>query len=120
VPYNGLSVLLNASTSALMANADSRALIHAIMQEVLQGAAACGHELPPGYADKLLATTERMPDYWPSMYHDAQLRRPLELAAIYAAPLAAAALAGCSLPRIEALHQALAFIDSRNQQLGAL
>jgi 2-dehydropantoate 2-reductase len=120
VPYNGLSVLLNASTSALMANADSRALIQAIMQEVLQGAAACGHELPPGYADKLLATTERMPDYWPSMYHDAQLRRPLELAAIYAAPLAAAALAGCRLPRIEALQQALAFIDNRNQQLGAL
>jgi 2-dehydropantoate 2-reductase len=120
VPYNGLSVLLNASTSALMANAESRALIQSIMQEVLQGAAACGHQLPPGYADKLLATTDRMPDYWPSMYHDAQLRRPLELAAIYAAPLAAAALAGCELPRIEALHRALAFIDSRNQQLGAL
>ncbi|MBX9756080.1 MAG: putative 2-dehydropantoate 2-reductase [Pseudomonadaceae bacterium] len=120
VPYNGLSVLLNASTSALMANADSRALIQAIMQEVLQGAAACGHELAPGYAAKLLATTDRMPDYWPSMYHDAQLRRPLELAAIYAAPLAAAALAGCALPRIEALHQALAFIDNRNQQLGTL
>lgn len=120
VPYNGLSVLLNAGTSALMANADSRALIRAIMQEVLQGAAACGHSLPPGYADKLLATTERMPDYLPSMYHDAVLRRPLELPAIYAAPLAAAALAGCQLPRIEALHQALAFIDSRNQQLGAL
>ncbi|MDO9320301.1 MAG: putative 2-dehydropantoate 2-reductase [Pseudomonas sp.] len=120
VPYNGLSVLLNASTSALMSNADSRALIQSIMQEVLQGAAACGHQLPPGYADKLLATTDRMPDYWPSMYHDAQLRRPLELAAIYAAPLAAAALAGCELPRIEALHRALAFIDSRNQQLGAL
>ena len=119
VPYNGLSVLLNASTRALMANADSRALIQAIMQEVLQGAAACGHSLPPGYADKLLASTDRMPDYWPSMYHDAQLRRPLELAAIYAAPLAAAALAGCELPRIEALHQALAFINSRNQQLGA-
>ncbi len=119
VPYNGLSVLLNASTRALMANADSRALIQSIMQEVLQGAAACGHELPLGYADKLLATTDRMPDYWPSMYHDAQMRRPLELAAIYAAPLAAAAQAGCELPRIEALHQALAFIDSRNQQLGA-
>lgn len=120
VPYNGLSVLLNAGTSALMANADSRALIRAIMQEVLQGAAACGHSLPPGYADKLLATTERMPDYLPSMYHDAVLRRPLELSAIYAAPLAAAASAGCQLPRIEALHQALAFIDSRNQRLGAL
>ncbi len=120
VPYNGLSVLLNAGTKALMANADSRALIRALMQEVISAAAACGHVLPPEYADKLLATTDRMPDYLPSMYHDAALRRPLELPAIYAAPLAAAALAGCQLPRIETLHQALAFIESRNQQLGAL
>lgn len=120
VAYNGLSVVLNAGTGALMANADSRALIRAIMQEVVAAAAACGHVLPPAYADKLLATTDRMPDYWPSMYHDAVLRRPLELSAIYAAPLAAAALAGCAIPRIEALHQALRFIDSRNQQLDAL
>jgi 2-dehydropantoate 2-reductase len=120
VPYNGLSVLLNASTRELMANADSRALIHALMLEVLQGAAACGHNLPAGYADKLLTTTDRMPEYWPSMYHDALLRRPLELTAIYATPLAAAALAGCRLPRIEALQQALAFVEARNQQLGAV
>jgi 2-dehydropantoate 2-reductase len=120
VPYNGLSVLLNAGTRELMANADSRALIHAIMQEVITAAAACGHLLPSGYADKLLATTDRMPDYLPSMYHDAVLRRPLELSAIYAAPLAASALVGCQLPRTEALQQALAFIDSRNRQLGAL
>jgi hypothetical protein len=29
-------------------------------------------------------------------------------------------LAGCQLPRIEALHQALSFIDSRNQSSGTL
>ena len=115
VPYNGLSVLLNADTSALMANVDSRALIEAIMQEVVEGAAACGHQLPPGYAAKLLAATERMPDYLPSMYHDFVQRRPLELQAIYAAPLAAAAQAGCQLPRMQALHQALRFLDQRHQ-----
>ena len=115
VPYNGLSVLLNAGTSALMSNADSRALIQALMQEVVQGAAACGHELPAGFADKLFANTERMPDYQPSMYHDWQQQRPMELQAIYAAPLLAAAQAGCELPRIQALYQALSFIDSRNR-----
>ena len=75
-----------------MANVDSRALIHAIMLEVMQGAAAPGHALPEDCAAKLLAATERMPDYWPSMYHDFRLQRPLELDAIYAAPLAAAGL----------------------------
>jgi len=115
VPYNGLSVLLNASTTALMSNADSRALIEAIMHEVVQGAAACGHQLPSGFAGKLLSTTDRMPDYLPSMYHDFIQNRPLELEAIYAKPLATAAQAGCELPRMRALYQALRFIDARNQ-----
>ena len=86
VPYNGLSVLLDAGTTALMRNADSRELIQAIMQEVVEGALACGHSLPEGFAGKLLAATDRMPDYLPSMYHDFAQRRPLELEAIYAAP----------------------------------
>ena len=34
IPYNGLSVLLGAGTTALMADADSRALIQALMAEV--------------------------------------------------------------------------------------
>ena len=39
----------------------------------------------------------------------------MELQAIYAAPLLAAAQAGCELPRMQSLYQALRFIDSRNQ-----
>lgn len=112
VPYNGLSVLLGAGTTRLMANADSRALILELMREVMQGAAACGQLLPEGYPEKLLATTERMPDYLPSMYHDFQHKRPLELQAIYAAPLVAAAAAGCELPKMRMLHQALRFLDA--------
>lgn len=111
VPYNGLSVLLRASTTPLMADPSSRALIQALMAEVVEGARACGHELPSGYAEHLFAITEQMPDYWPSMYHDFAQQRPLELEAIYAAPLARARAAGCHLPRIEALYQALAFLS---------
>jgi len=115
VPYNGLSVLLGASTTPLMADAASRELIQALMAEVVQGAAACGHELPAGYAEHLFRMTEQMPDYWPSMYHDHAQQRPLELQAIYAEPLARARAAGCSLPRMHMLHQALAFIDRANR-----
>lgn len=114
IPYNGLSVLLGASTTPLMADADSRALIQALMAEVVQGAKACGHDMPPGYADYLFMMTEKMPDYWPSMYHDFLHKRPLELEAIYTRPLAAAKAAGCELPRIEALYRSLSFIDRRN------
>lgn len=114
IPYNGLSVLLGASTTPLMADADSRALIQALMAEVVQGAKACGHDMPSGYADYLFMMTEKMPDYWPSMYHDFLHKRPLELDAIYTRPLAAAQAAGCELPRIEALYRCLSFIDRRN------
>lgn len=114
IPYNGLSVLLGASTTPLMADTDSRALIQALMAEVVLGAKACGHDMPPGYAQYLFMMTEKMPDYWPSMYHDFLHKRPLELDAIYARPLAAAKAAGCELPRIESLYRTLSFIDRRN------
>ncbi|QXH48660.1 putative 2-dehydropantoate 2-reductase [Pseudomonas xanthosomatis] len=114
VPYNGLSVLLQASTTPLMADPDSRALVQALMAEVVEGARACGLELPDGYAEHLLRVTDQMPDYWPSMYHDHAQQRPLELQAIYAEPLRRAVAAGCHLPRMQALYQALAFIDRRN------
>ena len=114
VPYNGLSVVLNSGTTALMAHGETRALILAIMKEVIQGAAACGFQIPEVFAEKLLASTDRMPDYLPSMYHDHVEKRPLELHYIYAEPLAAAERAGVDLPRIRVLAQQLAFIDSRN------
>ncbi|OCX21114.1 putative 2-dehydropantoate 2-reductase [Pseudomonas graminis] len=115
VPYNGLSVLLNASTTPLMADADSRALIQGLMAEVVQGAEACGHVLPEGYAEQLLKVTGQMPDYRPSMYHDFTEKRPLELDAIYARPLAAALAAGCDMPKVRALYHALACIDRGNR-----
>jgi 2-dehydropantoate 2-reductase len=115
VPYNGLSVLLGASTTPLMADVDSRALIQALMAEVVRGAQACGHHIAPGYAEYLFSMTENMADYWPSMHHDYAHRRALELEAIYGRPLAAAKAAGCELPKVEALYQALAFMDRRNR-----
>lgn len=114
IPYNGLSVLLRTSTTPLMEDPDSRALIRALMSEVIQGAAACGYSLPQGYAEQLFAATEPMPDYQPSMYLDYLEKRPLELAAIYAKPLHAAMSVGHDMPKTRALYQALAFIDTHN------
>jgi len=115
VPYNGLSVLLNASTTPLMADPDSRELIQGLMAEVVQGAEACGHSLPAGYAEQLFKVTGHMPDYRPSMHHDFIEKRPLELEAIYARPLQAALAVGCDMPKIRALYHALAFIDRSNR-----
>ncbi|UYP32354.1 putative 2-dehydropantoate 2-reductase [Pseudomonas sp. Z8(2022)] len=115
VPYNGLSVLLDADTRRLMDNADSRALIADMMNEVVSAAQALGYAMPENYADKLLAATQRMPDYLPSMYHDFAQRRPAELHAIYEAPLAAADSASFDMPKVRALYQALRFIQARRE-----
>jgi len=98
-----------------MASSHSRELIQALMAEVLQGAAAWGHVLPEGYAEHLFQMTERMPDYWPSVFHDYALMRPLELQAIYAEPLARARMADCSLPGMGTLYQAMSFLDTRDR-----
>ncbi len=41
IPFNGLSVVLNATTAEMMANEMTYALAQSLMQEVLKGAAAC-------------------------------------------------------------------------------
>lgn len=113
MPYNGLSVLLGAGTASLMGNPDSRALVRSIMLEACGAAAACGHPLPEVLVDRMMASTDHMPDYLPSMYHDHAHGRPMELDAIYAAPLRAAADANFAMPKTEALYQALRFISAR-------
>jgi 2-dehydropantoate 2-reductase len=113
IPYNGLSVVLRAGTDELMADPAARGLVRALMDEVLAGAAACGHPIPPAFVDEMLAATDAMTPYRPSMRLDHDAGRPMEIDAIYAAPLAAAADAGCELPRTDALARQLRFLDSR-------
>jgi 2-dehydropantoate 2-reductase len=119
VPFNGLSVLLDTGTQGLITNPDSRMLILDIVGEVIAGATQCGHPLSAELPRQLLSVTESMPDYLPSMYLDNAQHRPMELTAIYEAPLAAARKAGCPMPKVEALYQALRFIDARNSRHAA-
>lgn len=112
MPYNGLSVLLGAGTAPLMANPDSRALVRSIMLEACGAAAACGHPLPEALVDRMLSATDHMPDYLPSMYHDHAHGRPMEIDAIYAAPLSEAAKVNFAMPKTETLYQALRFLSA--------
>jgi 2-dehydropantoate 2-reductase len=86
-----------------------------VIAEVVEAAAADGRPLPAGTARAMLAATDAMAPYAPSMKVDYDERRPLELGAIYRAPLARAAAAGAAMPRTAALADALTFLDARNQ-----
>lgn len=115
VPFNGLAVLLGARTDELVSDTSARRLVVRLMEEVVAAAEATGHPTPPDVVDKMLANTEAMVPYAPSMVLDHEAGRPLELEAIYEVPLAAAAAAGASMPATEVLLDSLRFIDRRNR-----
>lgn len=117
IPYNGLSVVLGAGTDELMADPEARRLVHTLMVEVQRGAASQQREIPDGFLDQMLADTEAMTPYRTSMALDFEGRRPLELAAIYRAPIAQAEAAGTRLEVTTALTQQLALLDRRNRSV---
>lgn len=113
IPYNGLSVVLDAMTDALMADPHSRALVEALMGEVVAGAAACGKTIEPAFVEKMLRDTEQMKPYRTSMKVDHDEGRPMEVEAIFGEALRSARAAGEAVPRIEMLYQQLKFLDGR-------
>lgn len=113
IPYNGLSVLLDAGTDELMADTATRALVVDLMNEVADGARACGRQLPDGFVEQMLEMTDAMVPYRTSMKTDYDAGYPLELGAIYGAPVKTAASAGCRMQRVEMVWRALQFLDSR-------
>jgi 2-dehydropantoate 2-reductase len=115
IPFNGLSVVLDATTQDMMANQPVRSLATHLMQEVVTGAAACGRSIPPSFIEAMLEHTEKMQPYRTSMKIDYDERRPLETTAIFGSPLRLAEQAGVTLPRIQTLYQQLQFLDARNR-----
>jgi 2-dehydropantoate 2-reductase len=114
IPFNGLSVVLDARTDEMMADPHSRQLAEALMQEVVAAAAASGRTLPDDLVRTMLSHTEQMEPYRTSMKIDYDEHRPLEVEAIFGTPLRVAQQAGAHLPRIETLYQLLKFLDAQN------
>ncbi len=115
VPYNGLTVVLDATTDQLMANPSTRDLCEALMREVLAGAAACGRHIDESFVQQMLDHTRKMVPYKPSMKLDYDSRRAIEVEAIYGNPLRASRAAGTDLPAIAALYEQLKVLDARNR-----
>jgi 2-dehydropantoate 2-reductase len=113
IPFNGLSVVLNATTDEMMANADIRILIKQLMQEVLEGAKSCNRQISENFIDKMLTNTEKMKPYQTSMKRDYNAGYPLEIEAIFGNPLHAATRVGIELPKISMLYKQLKFFDAR-------
>jgi 2-dehydropantoate 2-reductase len=114
IPYNGLSVVLNATTDELMTTPHTRQLVEAIMWEVVADARVCGAAVSDDIVPKMLANTEKMIPYRTSMKIDFDERHPMEVETMFGNPLRAAQEAGAQSPLIEQLYQQLKFLDARN------
>ncbi len=111
IPFNGLSVVLDAGTDEMLADPVARSRARALMDEVVTAAAACGHGFDRSFADRMMADTETMTPYRTSMKLDHDAGRPLELDAIYAAPTTAARAAGAPMVETDALLAELRRLD---------
>ncbi|GCL36881.1 hypothetical protein SR1949_19870 [Sphaerospermopsis reniformis] len=115
IPYNGLSVILDATTDEIMADMYTRTLVEQLMKEVQLGAKSTGRIIPDSFIQTMLDYTVKMKPYRTSMKIDFDENRPLEVEAIVGNPLRIAAEHDVSLPLIRCLYQQLKFLDNRNR-----
>lgn len=115
IPYNGLSVILNATTAELMAMVHTHKLVEQLMYEVLTGAKNSGRIIPDSFIQTMLDYTVKMKPYRTSMKIDYDEHRPLEVEAIFGNPLRMAQAAGVNLPQISCLYRQLKFLDAKQR-----
>ncbi|MEC4804350.1 MAG: putative 2-dehydropantoate 2-reductase [Jaaginema sp. PMC 1079.18] len=115
IPYNSLSVILDATTTELMEHPHSRQFIRETMQEVLLAATATHCQIADSYIQEMLDHTDNIKTpYLTSMKLDYNNYRPLEIEVILHNPLKIAQTANIELPKIRALYQQLKFLSDRH------
>jgi len=112
VPYNGLSVVFEATTDELMGCEPTRSLCEALMWEVVAAARAFGRRIDEAFVEKMLTNTRKMVRYKPSMLIDHEQDRPMEIEAIYGEPIRAAKSKGVDVPLMTNLYEQLQRIES--------
>ena len=115
IPYNGLSVVLDATTDELMADSHTCTLVKQLMDEVVAGAKACDRIIPDSFVQKMLDYTLKMKPYRTSMKIDYDEKRQMEVETMFGNPLRIAKAAGGNLSQIAMLYQQLKFLDARNR-----
>lgn len=113
IPFNGLSVVLAASTAEIMSDPSSERLAEQIIRDVRDAAKQCGKSIDESFVDKMMNDTRMMVPYDSSMRIDFKQGRPMEVEAIVGNPLRELQRHGGQSPRLEMLYQQLRFLDQR-------
>ncbi|MDY6941287.1 MAG: putative 2-dehydropantoate 2-reductase [Cyanobacteriota bacterium] len=111
IPFNGLSVVLDATTDELLADDGTRRCVEQLMYETLSIAARYYRLIPREFVREMFALTTKMQAYKTSMKLDYEAGRPMEVEAILGNPYRAAKQVGVSVPRLEMLYEQVKFLD---------
>lgn len=115
MPFNGMTVVMQAQTDALLANPSMRALIKEQMLEVIHAARHLGVTgIDDGFADSMIEMTLAMTPYSPSMKLDYEFHRPMEIDYLYSRPISIAREAGFEMPKLSMLEAQLRFLEEKN------
>lgn len=117
MPFNGMTVALHAQTNQLLRHPSTRRLIREQMLEVIGAAQHLGIKgIEVSFADEMIAMTDRMTPYSPSMRLDYDFHRPMEIDYLYTRPLSIARDAGFPMPRLEMLEAELRYLGNKEGQ----
>lgn len=111
LPFNPLSVILDALTDALVNEGDW--LVRELMVEVRAIAESDGRDIPAEFVDLLMDATKLMTPYAPSMKVDYDNSRTMEVEAMVGNPMRRGIANGVPVPHIEMLYRQLKFLDDR-------
>ena len=114
MPFNGMTVALRTQTDQLLKHPATRQLIRELMMEVVGAAQHLGvKNLDASFADKMIAMTDEMTPYSPSMRLDFDFHRPMEVHYLYTRPIEIAREAGFDMPKLQMLEAELRFLDNK-------
>ncbi|NJN23352.1 MAG: putative 2-dehydropantoate 2-reductase [Acaryochloridaceae cyanobacterium RL_2_7] len=116
IPFNGLSVVLDARTNELMECPGTLSLVKDLMREVTELAAKTGCRIDPSFPNHLLELTQQMFPYHTSMKLDADAGREMEVEAMFGNPIRAARQHQLECPQMEMLYHQLQFLNGRIKQ----
>ena len=111
IPFNGLCTVLQADTQRLVTCSATREQLFLLMREVLAAAAANGKLIEESFIDDMMALSDNMEPYKPSMLLDFEVGRELEVEEMFRRPLEAGKREGAELPNINFLARQLEFIN---------
>ncbi|STX51311.1 2-dehydropantoate 2-reductase [Legionella busanensis] len=115
-PFSSLSLLLNVSVDVIATQKKYQDIARAIMYEVCLAAKKDG-ALIENKIEKLIAVTATLKGYYPSMYYDFKISRPIESQYIIFNVLDYAQLHQINLPVLSVIHKQLKSLEKTKEWL---